>query len=108
MQKQEKGCTVFLLGIPNNAAQGYLIQSWMRDNRRDSTFAVIASLETTSLKLTVLERRKPLLLFLLSGVLLLRLAQRRLAGLLFHEPPRKTRLEPLCRLSFFSPSQAVL
>lgn len=29
-----------------------------------------------------------MLLFLLSGLLLLRLAQRRLAGLLFHEPPR--------------------
>jgi len=35
-----------------------------------------------------------LLLFRLSGVLLLRFAQRTLFGSLFQEPPRKTREEP--------------
>ena len=36
--------------------------------------------------------RNPLLLFVLSGVFLLRLADRRLLSLLFHDPPRRTRL----------------
>lgn len=44
---------------------------------------------------TVLASRNPRLLLLLPGLLLLRLAARTLAGLLFHEPPRLTRLEPL-------------
>ena len=35
--------------------------------------------------------RNPLLLFRLSGVLLLRFAERQFSGLLFHEPPRSTR-----------------
>ena len=35
--------------------------------------------------------RNPLLLFLLSGLLLFRLAERLLSLLLFHEPPRSTR-----------------
>ena len=35
-------------------------------------------------------RRKPMLLFRLSGLFLLRLATRTLFSLLFHEPPRKT------------------
>jgi len=35
--------------------------------------------------------RKPMLLFLLSAVFLLRSEQRRLFVLLFHEPPRSTR-----------------
>jgi len=35
--------------------------------------------------------RKPLLLFRLSGVFLLRLAERQFVGLLFHDPPRSTR-----------------
>jgi len=39
----------------------------------------------------VLETRKPVLLFRFSGVFLLRLADRVLFGLLFHEPPRSTR-----------------
>jgi hypothetical protein len=43
----------------------------------------------------VLERRKPRLLFRLSGELLLRFAERQLFALLFHEPPRLTRFEPL-------------
>ena len=38
-----------------------------------------------------LARRNPRLLFRLSGVFLLRLAERTLRGLLFHEPPRFTR-----------------
>ena len=44
--------------------------------------------------LSVLRRRKPRLLFLLSGVLLLRLAARTFLWLLFQLPPRFTRLEP--------------
>ena len=39
--------------------------------------------------------RKPLLLFRLSGVFLLRLAERVFLGLLFQEPPRNTRFD--CR-----------
>ncbi len=35
-----------------------------------------------------------MLLFRLSGVLLLRLAERTFCALLFHEPPRNTRLVP--------------
>jgi hypothetical protein len=35
--------------------------------------------------------RNPMLLLRLSGVLLLRFAERRLLALLFHEPPRNTR-----------------
>gem|GEM_PF-3828609 len=42
----------------------------------------------------VLVRRKPRLLLRLLGQLLLRLATRRLAALLFQLPPRNTRLEP--------------
>ena len=41
----------------------------------------------------VLAKRKPLLLFRLDGVLLLRLAERALFALLFHEPPRNTRFD---------------
>ena len=36
-------------------------------------------------------RRKPMLLFRLSAVFLLRLAERRFSGSLFQEPPRTTR-----------------
>jgi hypothetical protein len=35
-----------------------------------------------------------MLLFLFDGVLLFRLAERRFCALLFHDPPRITRLEP--------------
>ena len=42
----------------------------------------------------LLATRKPLLLFLLPGLFLLRLAPRRFVSLLFHEPPRTTRDEP--------------
>ena len=41
-----------------------------------------------------LARRKPMLLFVLSGLFLLRFAERTLCGLLFQEPPRFTRLAP--------------
>jgi len=40
----------------------------------------------------VLARRNPLLLFRLSGVLLLRLAERVFLALLLKDPPRNTRL----------------
>ena len=39
--------------------------------------------------------RKPLLLFRLSGVFLLRFAERQLSELLFQLPPRFTRFEPM-------------
>ena len=39
-------------------------------------------------------RRKPRLLFRLSALFLLRLAERRFSGLLFQEPPRSTRRPP--------------
>ena len=39
----------------------------------------------------VLAKRKPILLFRLSELFLLRFAERRFLGLLFQEPPRKTR-----------------
>jgi len=39
----------------------------------------------------VREIRNPLLLFRLSGLLLLRLAERQLLSLLFHDPPRSSR-----------------
>ncbi len=63
----------------------------------------------------VLERRKPKLLLRLSGVLLLRLAERTLSGLLFQLPPRFTRLEPYgpssqvhhCRKPFSAHSQGI-
>lgn len=42
----------------------------------------------------VLESRKPMLLLLLFGLLLLRFATRQLLALLFQLPPRLTRLEP--------------
>ncbi len=45
---------------------------------------------------TYCARRKPLLLFLLSGLFLLRLEERQLLSLLFQEPPRNTR----CHLNY--------
>jgi hypothetical protein len=47
----------------------------------------------TILPVSVLAKRKPLLLFRLVGLFLLRLAERSLLGLLFQEPPRRTRAE---------------
>ena len=43
----------------------------------------------------VLQTRKPLLLLLLFGLLLLRFATRQLLALLFQLPPRFTRFDPL-------------
>jgi hypothetical protein len=56
---------------------------------------VCASMNAQVWHVVVLERRKPMLLLLFVGVPLLRLATRTLAGLLFQDPPRNTRLEPL-------------
>lgn len=50
--------------------------------------------DSASLRCVVLTRRKPKLLLLLSGELLLRLATRQLLALLFQLPPRFTRFEP--------------
>ena len=55
--------------------------------------------DDTALAGVVLARRKPLLLLRLSGVFLLRLAERRFVGLLFQEPPRSTRFLRTCRPS---------
>ncbi len=52
-----------------------------------------------------LARRKPLLLFRLSGLFLLRFAERTLLGLLFHEPPRNTRSPPYGPFPTFPPAQ---
>jgi hypothetical protein len=46
-------------------------------------------------------RRKPQLLLRLSGVLLLRLAERQFCPLLFQQPPRKTRFEPSIDALFY-------
>ena len=46
-------------------------------------------------------RRKPRLLFRLSGVFLFRLAERQFWALLFQLPPRLTRFEPLLRTEPF-------
>jgi hypothetical protein len=51
------------------------------------------SVDATILPLSVLAKRKPMLLFRLVGVFLLRFAERRFCGLLFQEPPRRTREE---------------
>jgi len=50
--------------------------------------------DSASLPCVVLTRRKPRLLFSLSGQLLLRLATRQLFALLFQLPPRFTRFDP--------------
>ncbi len=47
--------------------------------------------DSGGLESPVLANRNPLLLFRLEGVLLLRLAERALIALLFHDPPRNTR-----------------
>lgn len=54
-----------------------------------------SSLNEIILSISVLRMRKPMLLLLLSGLLLLRLATRQLLALLFQLPPRFTRLDPL-------------
>jgi len=51
----------------------------------------------------VLATRNPLLLFLFVRLFLLRLAERQLLSLLFHEPPRNTALRPYpAQMSDFS------
>jgi hypothetical protein len=52
-----------------------------------------ASVNARTLAVSVLAKRKPLLLFRLVGLFLLRFAERRFSGLLFQEPPRRTRDE---------------
>lgn len=69
---------------------GCRIFDWTR-NRNAGIILGVMSFRTD---LPVLERRKPTLLLRLSGLLLLRLAARTFCGLLFHDPPRNTRLEP--------------
>ena len=49
------------------------------------------SVDRPALAAGVLATRKPMLLFRLSGWFLLRFAERRFRGLLFQEPPRRTR-----------------
>ena len=56
--------------------------------------AGIASLETIHGPRRELDRRKPMLLLRLPGLLLLRLADRRFCALLFQSPPRLTRFVP--------------
>lgn len=65
------------------------------DNDLDKPYTETLSLNSIYLaNLVVLTRRKPKSLFLLSGLLQLRLADRTLRALLFQLPPRITRLEP--------------
>jgi hypothetical protein len=58
-----------------------------------SSWSLRQSLNWRTLPVSVLAKRKPLLLFRLVGLFLLRLAERNLLGLLFQEPPRRTREE---------------
>ena len=60
--------------IPSAVAGGPCVRSWTQRETADNT------------------QRKPLLLLALSGVFLLRFADRQLLSLLFHDPPRRTRL----------------
>ena len=63
----------------------------------DSVKPTVQAYPLTAQRSTVLEIRKPLLLLRLSGVFLLRFADRRFCGLLLlNEPPRRTR-ETGCR-----------
>ena len=71
--------------------------SGARSGSEESTPAttVIAAAQATEahshLRFTSRTQRNPMLSFRLSGSFLLRLAARRFLGLLFHDPPRKTR-----------------
>ncbi len=61
-----------------------------------------------SLICELMATRKPLLLLLLPGLLLLRLAERQFLALLFQLPPRSTRFEPLpVALNFDTPLLSV-
>lgn len=54
--------------------------------------------------------RNPTLLLRFSGLFLLRLAERKLCGLLFHEPPRNTRphVMPYARINTVSENNRVI
>lgn len=72
------------------------VGSRSRNKRWTETATPTASVETAVPgSFPVLARRNPTLLLRLSGALLLRFATRQFCGLLFHDPPRMTRLEPL-------------
>jgi hypothetical protein len=68
-------------------------QPWTaRGAADDSVKPAVQAYPLTKQRSAVLERRKPLLLLRLSGVFLLRLADRRFCGLLLlNDPPRRTR-----------------
>ncbi len=71
-------------------------QNRSRSKHWTETATPAASVETAVPgSFPVLARRNPTLLLRLSGALLLRFATRQFCGLLFHDPPRMTRLEPL-------------
>jgi hypothetical protein len=58
-----------------------------------SSWSLSAPLNAAILPVSVLAKRKPLLLFRFVGLFLFRFAERRFSGLLFQEPPRRTRKE---------------
>ena len=57
----------------------------------DTVIAAALANGSRSLRSTSRAQRNPMLLFLLAGSFLLRFDTRRFVGLLFHEPPRRTR-----------------
>ncbi|MDG5996440.1 MAG: hypothetical protein E3K33_05640 [Candidatus Brocadia sp.] len=61
-------------------------------NRRGLLRSLFSSVKEKTPAKKVFDKRQPMLLFELPGVSLLRLAARTLFGLLFHAPPRATRL----------------
>ncbi len=61
----------------------------------DSPCTLVWSVNQPNPALRVLQTRKPMLLLLLFGLLLFRLATRQLLALLFQLPPRFTRFDPL-------------
>ena len=62
-----------------------------QDASATTTACDFGLLDSSTQRDTPTTTRKPLLLFELAGLLLLRLAARQLAGLLFNDPPRNTR-----------------
>ena len=67
-------------------------QVWTLPARSTQSLAPILALKSAHRAPTT--TRAPMLLFLLSGSFLLRLAERQLFGLLFHDPPRSTNACP--------------
>lgn len=61
-------------------------------NRRGLLRPLFSFVEEKTPAKKVFDKRKPMLLFELSGISLLRLAARTFFGLLFHAPPRTIRL----------------